>query len=831
MKRKLLTILSLVLAASTFAQVPNYVPTNGLVGWWPFNGNAVDESVNTNDGTVNGATLTTDRFGNANSAYSFDGVNDFIQVSHSNSLTFSQNEISISIWLYVLNWPQALENYFICKQLNIGNDQIGLHCYLYDGGTTTYPKYVALRYRNGINSAWTSPAYVDQSLTTGNWYNFIITHDNNSDKVYFNGNLVDSELSLNIGGTNTGNLFFGCFHNLTAHYNGKLDDIGIWNRALTNCEIIDLYNAQLNSFTTNAGPDASITCTSNQNGVAIGAAAASGVTYAWSPATGLSSTTAANPTANPSTTTTYTVTATKTGNGCTATDQVTVTVNNTVPAANAGSDITKTCVTNPTGAGIGMTPVAGINYSWTPATGLSATNVANPAANPSTTATYTLTATNPTNGCSTSDAMVFTVNTTPPVANAGSDFTKTCTQNVSGGPVGAASVVGITYTWAPSIGLSSATVSNPTANPSSSTTYTLTATNPVNGCVAIDAVQVNVNTSVPVANAGNDLSVTCVTNPNGGSIGSAAVPGASYSWSPATGLSATNVANPTALPSTTITYTLTATDNTSGCTAVDNTLVSVNTSVPVANAGADVLIDCITNPNGAILGAQASSGVTYSWSPSGGLNDASISNPSANPASSTVYTLTATDFASGCSATDQVQVNVNNATPAVNAGPDRTICKGDTTILTASGAVSYVWNNNVVDGQLFVPTATATYTVTGTDANGCQGTDNVVITVNDHTFSTQTQTALDSYTWPVNGQTYTQSGMYADTLTNAAGCDSVVTLNLTLSFTGIETLHLNGNKKLLKITDLNGKETPYRKSTVLLFVYEDGTVERIYEVD
>jgi len=56
-------------------------------------------------------------------------------------------------------------------------------------------------------------------------------------------------------------------------------------------------------------------------------------------------------------------------------------------------------------------------------------------------------------------------------------------------------------------------------------------------------------------------------------------------------------------------------------------------------------------------------------------------------------------------------------------------------------------------------------------------------------------------------------------------------LNLTLSFTGIESLHLNSNKKLLKITDLNGKETPYRKNTVLLFVYEDGTIERIYELD
>jgi hypothetical protein len=76
-KSVLLTALAIAgFAVTSLAQtVPNYVPSNGLVGWWPFNGNATDESINTNDGTVNGATLTADRFGNANSAYSFNGNN------------------------------------------------------------------------------------------------------------------------------------------------------------------------------------------------------------------------------------------------------------------------------------------------------------------------------------------------------------------------------------------------------------------------------------------------------------------------------------------------------------------------------------------------------------------------------------------------------------------------------------------------------------------------------------------------------------------------------------------------------------------------------------
>ena len=70
----------MVFTVNAMAQnIPSYVPTNGLVGYWPFNGNANDESGNGNHGTVNGATLSSDRNGAANSAYDFDGVSNFIK--------------------------------------------------------------------------------------------------------------------------------------------------------------------------------------------------------------------------------------------------------------------------------------------------------------------------------------------------------------------------------------------------------------------------------------------------------------------------------------------------------------------------------------------------------------------------------------------------------------------------------------------------------------------------------------------------------------------------------------------------------------------------------
>ncbi len=91
-------LLSFVLSPlSLSAQIPTYVPTSGLVGWWPFNGNANDESGNGNNGTVNGATLTTDRFGVANKAYSFDGTNSNIVIAD-NTLLRPTN-ITISVWV------------------------------------------------------------------------------------------------------------------------------------------------------------------------------------------------------------------------------------------------------------------------------------------------------------------------------------------------------------------------------------------------------------------------------------------------------------------------------------------------------------------------------------------------------------------------------------------------------------------------------------------------------------------------------------------------------------------------------------------------------------
>lgn len=604
----------------------------------------------------------------------------------------------------------------------------------------------------------------------------------------------------------------------------------------------------------NAGPDVTKNCIQNPTGAVIGTAAVAGNTYAWTPTTGLSSATAAQPTANPLVTTTYTVTTTNAA-GCTATDQVIVTVNTFQPTANAGLDFTKTCLANVNGLPIGSTSVTGNTYAWTPTTGLSSATVSNPTANPTTTTTYTLTTTNTASGCTATDQVLVTVDNQGPTVNAGIDLSKTCVSNVNGATIGMTAIAGNSYTWTPASGLSSTTIANPFANPTVTTTYTLSSTNPTTGCTATDQIVVTVNNTPPTANAGLDATVSCNTNVGGALLGTPTVAGNSYSWTPSTGLNSSTLSQPTANPTANTTYNLTVTTTASGCTSTDQVLVTVNTTPATANAGPDGSVNCLNNGTGYGLGSTPIAGMTYAWTPSTGLSSATVANPMANPTAATVYTLTATNAASGCTATDQVTVFINTQVPSVDAGLNQIICAGTPVTLSGNGSVgaTFQWNNGVQNGVAFVPTTTTTYTLTATAANGCTSTDQVIVSVNalpvvsagpdinacdgsavtlsgsgalsytwqpavqngqpfipvnssafivtgtdannchqsdtvqvnvvQSTSSTLNESACDSYT--LNGQTYTQSGMYTQVIPNGSGCDSTITLNLSMDFSPI----------------------------------------------
>lgn len=618
-------------------------------------------------------------------------------------------------------------------------------------------------------------------------------------------------------------------------------------------QLIDQVIVTVNNTppTSNAGPDVTKTCIQNPSGALIGATAVSGNTYAWTPSTGLSSSTVANPTANPLFTTTYTVTTTN-AVGCSSTDQVVVTVNTFQPTANAGLDFTKTCIANVNGTSIGMTTVTGNTYAWTPSAGLSSSTISNPSANPTVTTNYTLTVTNTASGCTATDQVLVTVNNQGPTVNAGLDFAKTCVSNVSGATIGMTPIAGNTYSWTPATGLSSSSIANSFANPSVTTTYTLSSTDPNTGCTSSDQIVVTVNNSPPVANAGLDALVSCNTNVGGAVLGTPTVAGNSYSWTPSTGLNSSTLSQPTANPSASTTYNLMVMNASSGCMSNDQVVVTVNTIPATANAGPDGSINCLNSGTGLILGTPAIAGMTYAWTPSTGLSSATVANPTANPSTATMYTLTVTNSTSGCTASDQVTVFINtqvpsvdaglnqiicsgtpvtlngngsagatfqwdngiqngvafvptttttytltataangcsstdqvivvvNILPIVSAGPDVQSCNGSPVTLTGSGALTYTWQPAIQNGQAFIPVNSSNFVVTGTDANNCHSTDTVHVAVGQASSSTLNESACNSYT--LNGQTYTQSGTYAQVITNASGCDSSITLNLNMEF-------------------------------------------------
>jgi hypothetical protein len=346
-------------------------------------------------------------------------------------------------------------------------------------------------------------------------------------------------------------------------------------------------------------------------GVAIGSAATGGTaayTYSWSPATNLSSSTLATPTALcTGATTTYTVTVTD-SRTCTATSSVVVT-RNLVASAGAAKFGGVAIGGSPTAVGGNPT----YTYAWSPTADLSSSTVANPTALcTGSTTTYTVTATDA-NSCAATSTVVVTRNLT---ASAGA--AKFGGAAIGGSPTATGGNATYTYAWSPTTNLSSSTAANPTAQcTGSSTTYTVTATD-ANSCATTSTVVVTRNLT---ASAGGNQTVTCSGVAIGGSPtatgGNATY---TYSWSPTTNLTSSTIANPTANPiGSTTTYTVTITDANS-CTATSSmTLTRSGCAVTFNNTN--------TGTSGTIQNWTVPAGVTSinieAWGAQGGYGTTS----------------------------------------------------------------------------------------------------------------------------------------------------------------------------------------------------------------
>jgi hypothetical protein len=492
MKKTLLTV-AISCALTVFGQVPNYVPSNGLLAYWPFSGNTNDQTPNANHLTNNGATLVADRNGTASSAYSFNGAGNYLEKTVPSFVFSPSGTFSISFWL---NRPSTTGGVAMMSGSGTANNFI----WLFSGSAANN-----VFGTNKQQSAW---IWANSPYSLNQWEHYVCMYINGVMRVYRNGVLEVSATYTHTGALSTALPFYIGKDIGTSYFNGSIDDIAIWNRSLTNCEIQKLFNSQAPALVANAGAD------------------------------------------------------------------ITVCKGDTIALSGTGS---------------------GANtYNWNQGV----------------------------------------VNNNPFVIN-------------------------------------------------NTTTFTYTAVGLYN-CFVTDQVVVTVNQ--PQVNAGA------------------------------------------------------------------NQTVCAGSAVTLSGTGSTAL----------------------SW-------DNNVSNGSPfTPDSTQTYTVSGTD-ANGCYGTDQVLVTVNP--PLINAGLDITICSGDSVTLVATGAQSPVWNNNVVNAVAFNPTSTITYEASGTDVNGCAGTDQVLVTVNPTVNTTLNEVTLGSYT--LNGTTYAQSGTYTQTLTSQNGCDSIITLNLSISGVGI----------------------------------------------
>jgi hypothetical protein len=211
---------------------------------------------------------------------------------------------------------------------------------------------------------------------------------------------------------------------------------------------------------------------------------------------------------------------------------------------------------------VNLSSTGGISYNWSPSTGLNNPHSANPVATPTVNTLYQVVVTDDA-GCTASASVIIQVRNFEG-ANAGNDVTickdESTSLNASGG---------VSYEWSPSTGLSNSGIFNPIANPTQTTTYTVTVTDS-DGCTDQDDVEIIVNAG-PIANAGNNANVC-----QGDGILLQASGGQFYEWSPITGLDIHTIATPMATPTVTTIYTVTVTDG-DGCTSSASVQITVVT--------------------------------------------------------------------------------------------------------------------------------------------------------------------------------------------------------------------------------------------------------------
>ncbi len=563
-----------------------------------------------------------------------------------------------------------------------------------------------------------------------------------------------------------------------------------------------LTNATVTPFAICAGASATINASGSS-------------TYTWN-----TNSNASSIIVTPNTSNTYTVAGTN-SIGCISSAVITVTVNNLVPSMTILSSTNSICPTNT----VILTAAGAINYSWTG-------GVSNGVAfSPLSTSNYTVTGSN---GCGTSTALT-TVTVTPLPVIGISTSSAVCAGNTASLSAGGA----LTYTWMPGNLIGASVIVSPLV----STIYTLTGTTPI--CAGVYTLSLIAKPNPTVTTSASN-SIICA----GAQVTLTAFGASTYTWQSGPTVSSSLVVSPIAPTA----YQVSGT-NSLGCTSNSTQVVLVNPSPiinviasetlicaggsstltasggsnytwnfgpttaavvvsPTANTvytvistgagcnatqtvSVDVFTQTLTVSNstaicmGSSVTLNASGGTTYLWS-NGGTGSSIFVYPSV----STLYTVSAVTVINNmsCNSTGSVNLTIN-PNPTVTAVLTRSvICRGESTILTANGANTYVWNNTATTPSFVInPIINTNYTVTGTDANGCKGTGTVQVKVNTCTGISElsNQNGLRIYPNPNNGEFTIESQLAIDLLIINELGQTIKTIQLS-----------SANNLQLKVSDL-----------------------------
>ncbi|MFN5909891.1 MAG: gliding motility-associated C-terminal domain-containing protein [Bacteroidota bacterium] len=412
-------------------------------------------------------------------------------------------------------------------------------------------------------------------------------------------------------------------------------------------------------------------------------------------------------------------------NGCSGTANTTITVN-PLPIVNAGAD----AVICADGATVLLASGTG-SPAWTPSNGLSSATVLNPSASPSATTTYTLTLTE--NGCSDSDDITVTVFPNPAVSITGD-------QAICSGECTTLEVSGADfYTWAPSPDITDPLGTSQDVCPTTTTTYEVTGFS-----VSANSV-INGDFSGGAVGFSSDYSLSADTQPESTYF---VTTDANLTHPGFTGIDHTTgtgnfmVVNGSGTPNTSVWC--------QTVTVQPNTDYVFSTWVSTLAVGSPAVLQFSINGNtiGTPFTAPLFTGEWdefYSTWNSGSATSATICIVNQNTAvGGNDFGLDDIFFSALCSSTESFTVTVNPL-PTINAGADITLCQGESVTLTGSNGSSYTWSGGAVDGQPFVPAASGTYTVSGTDVNGCVNTDQLTVTLLNPPVSDFTADSLTGY--------------------------------------------------------------------------------------